>query len=146
MNRAASPVAKYPVAPRLLVAIATIASLACAIVVAWANHARGDDDFSPADSQRIIGTWRGTTESDGDVTFTFTDDGKLSYEFTGGDKDKNYGTYELSGPNVLLYTPHDEVGIEHWSYGFDEAGHLRLKMEQDDPKNEETYTLSRVDQ
>ena len=146
MNRFASPAAKFSNSPRIVLALAAIAALAGALLAVWASPARGDDGSPSADAQRIVGKWTGSTESDGDVTFVLTDDGKLSYEFTGGDKDKNYGSYELSGSGILLYTPHDEVGLEHWSYGFDDAGHLKLKMEQDDPNNTEEYTLTRVDQ
>jgi hypothetical protein len=97
-----------------------------------------------ADAQRIVGTWKCQTEEDGTLVVRFTADGQLVYQFTGGDKDHNYGTYQIHDQGVVLYTPHDEPGEEHWTYGFDSAGKLKLKMEQDDPKNAEQYTMSRA--
>ncbi|HEX3997466.1 MAG TPA: hypothetical protein VHX65_02835 [Pirellulales bacterium] len=116
-----------------------------AMLVASASRAGADEPASiPTDANRIVGKWTCQTEGDGVLTVSLTTDGFLGFKFTGGEKDHGYGAYKLRAPDTLLYTAHDETGAQHWTYGFDSAGHLKLTMEQDDPKDAELYTLSRV--
>jgi hypothetical protein len=99
----------------------------------------------PTDGERIVGRWTGQTQGDGVLSVTLTADGRLGFQFTGGEKDHGYGTYQLQSPDRLFYTPHGETEAEQWTYGFDSAGRLKLKMEEDNPKDVEEYTLSRVE-
>ena len=97
-----------------------------------------------SDLARLVGNWSGQTANDGVLKVTVSSDRILGFQFTGGDKDHGFGTFRLQTPGRLLYTPLNETDAEHWTYGFDSAGRLKLKMEEDDPKDVEEYTLSRV--
>jgi hypothetical protein len=130
---------------RFLSAASAVALLGCAMLgFSVLRAAAQAPSLVPGDAERIVGRWVGQTKEDGVVSVTLTTDGRLGYQFTGGEKDHGYGAYRLQSPDVLLYTAHDETETEHWSYGFDSAGRLRLKMEEDNPKDVEEYTLSRV--
>jgi hypothetical protein len=110
------------------------------------GHRAAAQDLNSASSAqaRIVGNWAGNTEDDGVVSVTMTADGFLAFQFTGGERDHGFGAYRLGDRGVLLYTPHGETDAEHWTYGFDRFGRLRLKMEEDNPKDVEEYTLVRV--
>jgi hypothetical protein len=130
---------------RGLMAASAIALIAGAILSLSAIRARAQEPGSPAgDLSRLIGNWSGQTQVDGVLTVTISEDRILGYKFTGGEKDHGMGTFRLQSPDRLLYTPLNETEVEHWTYGFDSAGHLKLKMEEDDPKDVEEYTLSRI--
>lgn len=110
-----------------------------------AIRAAAQSSGSPgSDAAKLVGNWSVQTANDGVLKVSISDDRMLGFQFTGGEKDHGFGTFRLNSPDQLLYTPLNETEAEHWTYGFDSAGHLKLKMEEDDPKDIEEYTLSRV--
>lgn len=145
MNRSASPSVGFLILSRLAAGFAATALIACVAAVFFAGRSSAQGPDSPSDADRLVGKWSGQTAVDGQVTVNLTADGQLSYAFTGGEKDHGYGQFEVRTPGTILYTPHEASDAEHWTYAFDSAGRLKLKMEEDDPKDVEEYTLSRVD-
>ena len=105
--------------------------------------AQGPSAASP-ELTRLIGNWSGQTTNDGVLKVTVSEDRILAFQFSGGDKDHGFGTFRLKKPDQLLYTPVNETDAEHWTYSFDAAGQLKLKMEEDNPKDVEEYTLIRA--
>ncbi len=97
---------------------------------------------------RIVGRWSGKTQEDGILTLTvFPAPGReLQYEFSGGSKEHDSGTFTLRGANELNFTSKGKTAPEKWTYSFDDEGRLHLKMEEDRPEDEEEYILSRVEQ
>jgi len=131
--------------PRLLSAVGVVGLILVAIISFPAVRAGAQEPIPAAgDMSRLIGNWSGQTQGDGVLTVTISEDRILGFKFTGGEKDHGMGTFRLQSPDRLLYTPLNETDVEHWTYGFDSAGHLKLKMEEDDPKDVEEYTLSRL--
>jgi hypothetical protein len=145
MTRKASSVGEKLQAIRGFIAASAIALIAGATISVSAVVA-GAQEPAPAasDMARLVGNWSGRTQDDGVLRVTISADRILGFKFTGGEKDHGIGTFRLQSPDQLLYTPLNETNAEHWTYGFDSAGHLRLKMEEDDPKDVEQYTLSRA--
>jgi len=130
---------------RKTLSIGAAALLAGAILTVSAVRAVAQAPGSAAsDLARLVGNWSGPTSGDGLLKVTISSDHILGFQFTGGDKDHGFGTFRVQPPDRLLYTPLNETEAEHWTYGFDSSGRLKLKMEEDDPKDVEEYTLSRA--
>jgi hypothetical protein len=145
MIRNSVSVGKKLQAIRGLAAASAAALVAGAILSVAAIHAGAQEPgAASSDLARLVGNWSGQTQNDGALTVTISEDRILGFQFTGGEKDHGYGTFRLQSPDRLLYTPLNETETQHWTYGFDSAGRLKLKMEEDDPKDVEEYTLSRV--
>src|SRR5580704_8541348 len=134
-----------PIMIRKTFSISASALLAVATLSVAAIHAEAQSPGSASsDLAKLVGNWSGQTASDGVLKVSISEDRILGFQFTGGDKDHGFGTFRLQIPGGLLYTPLNEKVVEHWTYSFDSAGRLKLKMEEDDPKDAEEYTLSRV--
>jgi hypothetical protein len=94
---------------------------------------------NPAANVAIAGTWSGQTEEDGTLTLTIQADGKLSYWFSGGCREKGDGEYTIEdGQIYYCENPSQEDEEVQWRYSLDGVN-LKLTME-DSP---EEYVLTR---
>ena len=96
-------------------------------------------ETNPAANAAIAGTWSGQTKVDGTLTLTIQVDGKLSYSFSGGCREKGEGEYTIEDEEIYYCeNPSQEDDEVVWRYSLD-GGNLKLTME-DSP---EEYVLSR---
>lgn len=122
---------------KLLIVAGVAAAIMLAVSASWAQAPR---------VPRIVGEWSGNTEDDGVLTLVVqpAPGHELSYAFSGGKMEHGSGTFTLRGANELNFTPTGETEAEKWTYSFDEQGHLRLEMEEDNPNDKEVYVLTRT--
>jgi hypothetical protein len=93
----------------------------------------------PAANVAVAGTWTGQTKADGTLTLTIQADGKLSYSFSDGCRDKGEGEYAIEdGKIYYCENPSQEDDEVEWPYSLD-GPNLKITMED----SHEEYVLTR---
>lgn len=74
----------------------------------------------------------------------FEANGRASYSFSGGTKERASGTFRVASCTEVVYTPDGAKEPETWTFRFDAKGRVVLEMEEEDEGDEQELTLTRI--